>query len=646
MLIEREYIDSFYLEDYSKYYSKCFCNYNKYCARIHFFNTSEDKLKHFFERVYKSDRNIQYMKKRYLGYMVIRPIPFTFIGKTCLKKWQRLGEEKHHLVSRKVSASVMGINFEIDTVPFQEQDKVLSVCATSALWSFFQGHKDLKINNILSPYEITQEAIANSYSQCNNLVNSGLSVDMICGCIKRNGLVPILYDKKEIFLEVIHTYLSSGYPVIIGLNVHHSEKESDDKSIINNNEKSEKQIYENRKENGNDENYHAVVALGDFVNKNGSGNFNKEISLVVNYVDRLYIHDDRIGPYARLDRQTDTNGKEKWILSVDENASVSVEKFQDEEYELINVIVGVYNKIRLPYTNVVDFSFNLKEEFLSAFSKVDNAKTNISRLDWDIKLEENNNLKNRIRINNLLDKSTKQEILDMSLPRYCWGVQAIGNRGCICFELIFDTTELPQGNILTSVVVYNKKYNFLFIRLRKFFDSLIKIKGGKEFKAIIGRNLISLYNYMHKPKKLPEVLDNLYGYVHTPKYLKTDEIVFNDLKNQEATVFTCSEDANGFNFDESIKYLWVIDANGMLVIGKEDGDKDSVYQGHPTLIYGKQGRIGGELFFENNIWKINTKSGRYSSPYTPEQQKLYLENALKELFGNYFKGIDFKPQHQ
>ena len=71
----------------------------------------------------------------------------------------------------------MGIDFSVRTVPFIEQDKVLSVCATSALWSFFNAHKKMDSHRIPSPYEITTLAINNN-SKGIGLLNNGLTIEM------------------------------------------------------------------------------------------------------------------------------------------------------------------------------------------------------------------------------------------------------------------------------------------------------------------------------------------------------------------------------------------------------------------------------------------------------------------------------------
>ena len=94
-LYENEYIDQHYIEDYSIYYSRCFNNYKKVCSRIHFFysiDNYEDCRKQLSAAL-KGEINTLITDENYLGFIVIRPIPETFLAKMCLKPYYELNNK-------------------------------------------------------------------------------------------------------------------------------------------------------------------------------------------------------------------------------------------------------------------------------------------------------------------------------------------------------------------------------------------------------------------------------------------------------------------------------------------------------------------------------------------------------------------------
>ncbi len=77
---------------------------------------------------------IKELKESYLGFSVIKPLPVTFLGKTCLKAYSNDsndGSERHY-IHRQYIANLLGIQFSVDSVAYQEQDKVVSACATTS----------------------------------------------------------------------------------------------------------------------------------------------------------------------------------------------------------------------------------------------------------------------------------------------------------------------------------------------------------------------------------------------------------------------------------------------------------------------------------------------------------------------------------
>ena len=188
VVCENTYIDKGFMDDYVSFYSRCYNNYGKVCSRIHFFmyklkciETKEFKTaskeeqdniikREKAEKCISSDDSLDnallkindktvISQDNYLGFLVIRPIPITFIAKLCLRPYR---EDEHKLLKREYKISLFGIELKIDTIAFQEQDRVVSACATSALWSMYQAHLDFPFKYIPSASTITKSAIEKS----------------------------------------------------------------------------------------------------------------------------------------------------------------------------------------------------------------------------------------------------------------------------------------------------------------------------------------------------------------------------------------------------------------------------------------------------------------------------------------------------
>lgn len=174
-------------------------------------------------------------------------------------------------------------------------------------------------------------------------------------------------------------------------------------------------------------------------------------------------------------------------------------------------------------------------------------------------------------------------------------------------------------------------------------------------------------------------LDTLYGKAQDPKRVKDHErptqTVVNDKQQTEEQMLNKEVRLNlgwvtprtqKFAPQQTVRYLWVVTDEGELVVGVEDAlNNPDAFEpgqvaylkgqaadlGHPTLAAdfvendGRtvpgQGRIGGELFYQNGSWAINNASGRYSKDRTENMLPL-LANVAK-LFQQYC-GIDPKPE--
>jgi len=141
-----EYIDRHFFDDFAAYYSMCFHSYPRLGTRLHFFAEAYDKNA---AEAFRSSLNGPVEKMdgltnvfgEYIGFLVIRPLPQTMIGRTCIKAPQVLAE--HVFIHRKYDAHLYGYKLRVKSLAFQEQDRTVSACATSALWTCF--HKTKKV---------------------------------------------------------------------------------------------------------------------------------------------------------------------------------------------------------------------------------------------------------------------------------------------------------------------------------------------------------------------------------------------------------------------------------------------------------------------------------------------------------------------
>jgi hypothetical protein len=158
ILAENDYIDRDFLEDFAAYYVRCFHPYGCKCTRLHFFRCS--LTKEGFEQTLASqltEARLSALQSDYLGFVVVKPLPQTVVGRTCLTTYEK-AQRRFYPTARPYGANLFGIPLRVKTVAFQEQDKVAAACATSALWSVFHSTGVLFQHQILSPVEITRAA--------------------------------------------------------------------------------------------------------------------------------------------------------------------------------------------------------------------------------------------------------------------------------------------------------------------------------------------------------------------------------------------------------------------------------------------------------------------------------------------------------
>jgi hypothetical protein len=430
ILIEESYNSVDYLLDFQDYYLRCFKKYPKFCKRVHFFSNEFDK--EYFDKILLETKKSQNFWNNYLGFIVVRPIPITVLGYTILKTYPEKCENEIRSFwgTRPYKVHIFGIEHRLNTLVFQEQDQVLSACATTAIWITLSGvglSSDLKIK---SPGRITLDAGNISHDGSRIFPNHGLSIRQICLALNVSGLVTELINpdititkNKVIESGISHSYLRkiiNAYspikiPIILAVYVPGAYGYGP----------------------------HAITVSGFSQKEIVPQKPKKEISFSCDRITKLYIHDDQYGPFVRLDFSDKTDYG--YITPWSDNHLKKLETF------IKVIVVPLFPKIRIGYKEIEDVVYSL-DTALSFFLKETEIETDIL---WDIKVHYSSDFKEKIKNYSIrqIDESIKLHTLKKHYPKYIWIASCTVN-GYEIFDFIFDATDIAHGMVAFDVISY------------------------------------------------------------------------------------------------------------------------------------------------------------------------------------------------
>ncbi|MBP2665521.1 MAG: hypothetical protein H6Q76_501 [Firmicutes bacterium] len=606
VLLEREYLDKDYLEDYASYYVKCFNNGGHKCARLHFF--SEENVNHKYIddvlNIGRSSKNYKPLIDSYLGFMVVRPLPLTFIGKTCVKKYPKInqaGSEKV-CISRAYKVDLFGIPLSVESVAFQEQDRVVAACATTSIWAAFHAMEWNSEKQIPSCSEITTRAINHVQNSNNGFPNKGLSIKQILRALDVEGLRYYHEDVRKRTLdelyETVRIHISSGVPLILCADVFEYDRDTKQK-------KSERL------------GMHAVTIVGYSEAHKG-----------------VYLHDDRLGPFVYGAPEP-----EGWALKRRDASGV----WLDAEELLVpnGVIIPTNKKARIPYDQPLYACRFISREWGKRLRQIFGEKgipeadflelEKQAGLRFELRLSSISDIRNRV-LNHAYDVSSegnyesKRKFLTGDYARLHWEAAFIQG-GKVLFRVLFDATEIPQGNVVSGIFIENpaeaeRVLNYFGKYAEGASASLRSNDAGTDFFLAFLRFL------KRNPAQGFEAhLDRTYGELRAPRYLKENEIVNGEIGNNSSLniFYEGPEKPLSAFFANSTKILWAIGEDGGLLFGQEfDG------AGHPTLTGFKPARIAGEIILAaDGRFIVSSKSGRYSSDYANKHD--LLRNAVTKI---------------
>lgn len=450
-LFESDYIDKDYLEDYARYYAKCFQEYPKRCVRIHFFNQAFDKpwLEKHVNNFHRNPSSNS-LNDSYVGFVVIRPIPFTLFGRTCLETWQKGEDDENQFpIIREYKVHLLGMELSVRSLAFQEQDNAVSACATTALWSAFHGTEMLFHHHIPSPYEITHNAtrLITDYAKV-AFPNNGLLPSQMAHAIKEEGLEPLMTDFISVgYLKAqINAYLRGGIPIIMGMQL----------------------CYKNdmHKEEIPKIGDHAVTITGSRIIPHRIQEFRplenqadtpdiRKMYLYSSKIETIYVHDDQLGPFAEMKFDSDEQSP---FMETGWGTFKEMPNEGPVEAKVRMLLIPLYNKIRIRFTSIFNIIYDFNCFCMATWK---------DKVVWNIYLSTVCELKeNFLKIDSSnIQNEERLKILSHRFPRYIWVADAyshIDGKEKQLFSFYFDATDIENGDLFICALHYkNDSINLL-----------------------------------------------------------------------------------------------------------------------------------------------------------------------------------------
>ncbi|MGC4129230.1 MAG: hypothetical protein QM564_06650 [Bergeyella sp.] len=488
-LIEDNYVDKDYLEDYTSFYARCHYPYHRFCKRIHFFKKkgnfflTDDLLKKLFYKrlTQKAKENIQ---QSYIGFIVLKPSKNDnfIVGRTCLAHYNEDSKRnRKYYATREYSANLYGIPLTVKSMAFQEQDEAVAACASIALWSAFNITGKKYQHRIPSPSEVTNLALSETSYQ-NGFPNEGLTAEQMAVAVSKIRLKPlILRPIGDRHLKAqIYAYLRAGIPIICGISLYDKYKKPQKGSFIS-----------------QTKSFHAVTING-FSFEDGVSDiaFSDRLKLVSSRMTKFFVHDDQLCPFARMSFETkysQVNSKLIKLISTSWssqngrlNKSLQTKLEDNKIAKVDSLIIPLYHKIRIAYTDILEnvqkFATEMDEFLRSFYEKINHTYI---PYEWDIFLSEVNDLKRDILEQPQLEH--KETILKKGFAKYLWRAQAVYiekkeeikdititegindtdtiefeyNKN-ILFELVFDATDSKKKGLIKELIFYDKDISTIY----------------------------------------------------------------------------------------------------------------------------------------------------------------------------------------
>ena len=439
ILVEAPYTDRHYVEEYGRYYANALRPPSHETTRLHFFRSvlTDESLVEALAAASTGKQSFEErqvaLQESYLGFVVVRPLASVPIGRTVLATYGNAQASRCYApAGTKHRVHLLGFELVVRGVPFQQQDMAVGACATTALWSALARVCRADGGRAPTPFAVTAAATQSLLSDRDFPASAGLSIEQMMAAIRALGYTPYLLKPAmapEAFQIAIKTYLSSGIPVILI---------------------------------SADIPAHAVTAVG-YREEPKEEEEGEEVPLVripgekllsVPGLSRIYIHDDRVGPYARAKWHPPIEDGYAPRLVFDPYSQPFV-AWEKDTAEVWRAVVPLYPKLRLSASDLI----RTAGEMQSLVRYV--LPSEVSDPIIDLRFCLGGEYLNELLLSGAAKDRILQFIRDATLSRYV-GIVRFVCEGSKMVDFVCDTTDIarsyPEYSTVIAVFVYPDSY--------------------------------------------------------------------------------------------------------------------------------------------------------------------------------------------
>jgi len=413
IVVETHYIDRDYIADVALFYSRSLRAYDNFCQRLHFFREpfDHDRWRQLVTGVSgeQASASQSFLQDAYLGFSVLRPLPGSPVGRTVLPP---LGEEtltgrrRQFKPIREYRVHLAQFELTVRGLAFQQQDQGVSACATTALWSSINAIAQREGLSIPTPADITEAASRYLLVGGRPLPSEGLTVHQMCEAIRAAGLAPLFVPSIEFQSDraQLLSYLRSGFAPVLAI--------------------------QSLQEGAGG---HAVCAVGT---KCGDvapqTNPNLHFRDAATSLQGLYLHDDRLGPYAAADlyQWTSDSGAIRTAMRItwpDQDVDV-------EHAVVSSFVVPVPTKLRLTVTRMRELGLHLADTAGQIYPQFQRTVTLATRYVKGALYQS------EATIFGLSDNGIYELTCELALSRYVGVIEITIPQGPL-FDVLLDATE-------------------------------------------------------------------------------------------------------------------------------------------------------------------------------------------------------------